>query len=130
MHEDVIEVVAVKTESEASKNRPLADTVAEGEAARDFTAKSVVAELVNIHEHNEPEEDGVELEEHLFKEDGKLANIEGFTFIHTSSKHVRPIPHEIADCFYDTRVVGELEIMEAWDYQNKPAAQAAGADPF
>ena len=125
MLQDVVEVVAVETECEAGQNLPLADTVAEREAGRDFTTKSDVAELVYIHEYNKSEKDATELQEHLIEEDGELADIKCFTLIHAASKHVRPISHEVADCFDDSpgahvgrdaRLVGELEVMKTQDF--------------
>ena len=123
--EDVVEVVAIETEGEATQNFPLADTVTEREACRDFTTKSDVAELFNIHEYNEPEKDGAELEEHLLEKDRELTDIKGFTLVHTATEDVRPVPHKVADCFdyspgarigRDSWLVGKLEIMKTEDF--------------
>ena len=97
---DVEELVAVKTIGKSRQDLALADTIANSEAGRYFSTKSNVGELADIHVDDEPHEDGAELGKHLTEEDRKLADIKGFTFVHTTAKDIRAISHEVADSIY------------------------------
>ena len=97
---DVEELVAVKTIGKSRQDLALADTIANSEAGRYFSTKPNVGELADIHVDDEPHEDGAELGKHLTEEDRKLADIKGFTFVHTTAKDIRAISHEVADSIY------------------------------
>ena len=51
--EDVKEVIAVKAVGEACQDLALTDAIADAEAGRDFSAKTNIGELLNIHEDDE-----------------------------------------------------------------------------
>ena len=77
-----------------------------------------------VHIDDDPEEDVTELAKHLLEENRELTNIKGFTLVHAAPKHVRTVPHKVADRFNnspgahigrDARLVGELEIVKAKD---------------
>ena len=68
--------------------------------------------MADVHEDDEPHEDGADLDKHLAEEDGKLADIKGFALIRTTTKDLRAITHEVTDCLYSCP--GKYIRGEAW----------------
>ena len=71
---------------------------------------------------DESEEDGTKLAGHLVEEEGELADIKDFAFIHAAGEDVGPVPQEVTysldDCpgahvGRDAWLLGELEVVEA-----------------
>ena len=85
---DFEELIAVKTIGKSSQDLALADSIANSEDERYFSTKPNVGELADIHVDDEPHEDGAELDKHLTEEDRKLADIKGFTPVHTTAKDI------------------------------------------
>ena len=119
--EDVEEFITIETVGKPGQDLALADAIADSEAGRDFSTKSDVGELLDVHVDNESEEDGAELERHLMEEHGEPTNIKGLTLVHRTSKDLGSVSDEVADRLDDgpganiggdTGLVGELEIME------------------
>ena len=104
------------------KDLALANPVAFCEGCWDFIVVNYIAELVDVGEDNEAQEDIASLLHHLLKQYGELAKIKGFGFVRGASKNLRTILDEIADGFNncpsvhvsrDARLVGKLGFMEA-----------------
>ena len=66
-----------------------------------------------------------ELQGQLAEQDGELANIKCFSFVHGASEHIGPISEEVADSLdncprthvgRDSTLVGKLKVVEPKDF--------------
>ena len=120
--EDLKELMAVVAVDKPGQDLALADSIANAETGTDFTSKFDIGELVDVDEYNEPEEYRAELQGQFAEQDGVLAKIKCFSFVHGASKHIGPISEEVADSLdncqgthvgRDFTLVGKLKVVES-----------------
>ena len=120
--QDVKELITIKAVGESCQDLALTHAVADCEAGRNFSTETDIGELLDVHEDDEPQKDGAELERHLVEEEGELANIEGLALIHRAAKDIRSVSEEVtggldngpgAHVGGDVGLVGELEIVKS-----------------
>ena len=119
---NVKEFKTIKTVHKPGQNLALADSIAYGEAWRYFWIPPDIGELIDIHEHDDSEEDVANLAEEFTEKDGEFAHIKGFRLIHGAAKYFWTISKEIADSFnhspgahvgWHSWLIGKLKVMEA-----------------